>query len=85
MTIVNLNGEAITDADEFPASKAVHWPSGVVFACDYHATGIVKLGEVLGSHIPVSYAPPGSQCSNCINESKSHPRMQTTLSQKEEG
>ena len=70
--IVDMAGEPIKDAAEFPASKAVHWPSGVVYACDEHARGIVKLGEFMGSHIPVSYAPPGSQCCNCINESKAN-------------
>jgi hypothetical protein len=67
--IVDMSGEPIKDAAEFPASKAVHWTSGVVYACDEHAREIVKLGEFMGSHIPVSYAPPGSQCKNCENES----------------
>ena len=72
--IIDMTGGPCRDADEFPASRAVHWPSGVVFACDEHAAGLIKLGEVMGFQVPVSYATPGWQCSNCVNGQKGEER-----------
>ena len=55
-------------ANEYPATRVVHWPSGPVDACEKHARQLVGLANMLGSHVGVGVALPGAQCSNCINE-----------------
>ncbi len=56
--------------DEFPAMAVVHWPSGPVNACSRHAGELMALGRFMGTHIAVTKADDGAQCSNCINENK---------------
>ncbi len=53
---------------DFPATKIVHWPSGPVAACDEHAAQLVKVGNVMGSHIAVTFADESAECGNCRNE-----------------
>lgn len=55
---------------KYPATKTVHWPSGPVNACDEHASQLLGLAGFLGSHVGVTAAPDGAECSNCANEAK---------------
>jgi hypothetical protein len=52
------------------ATKIVHWPSGPVNSCDYHAESLRSLGNFMGTHIHVENAPAGLECKNCRNEIK---------------
>lgn len=48
----------------------VHWATGPVICCKEHAEELEGLGRFLGSHIVVSVAPEGGECSNCRNEGR---------------
>ena len=50
------------------ATYVAHWATGPVYACETHANQIVALGRALGSHVAVTFAEPGHECSNCKNE-----------------
>lgn len=55
----------------YPATKTVHWPSGPIHACDNHASQLVGLANMLGSHVGVTVAPEFAECTNCKNEKRS--------------
>ncbi len=57
-------------SQEFPATHTVHWPSGPVDVCGEHASQLIALGNVMGSHIVATVAPEGAECVNCQNEAK---------------
>ena len=54
---------------QFQATKLVHWPTGLTYACDFHAKALQKIGTAMGIHIHVEdYANDDKQCANCCNE-----------------
>ncbi len=55
---------------KYPAEYTAHWPSGPVNCCQLHANAIKNIGTLLGTHVAVTKAPEGSECSNCVNEAK---------------
>jgi len=55
---------------KFPATLTVHTPSGPTNACTHHAEKVVALFTFMGAYVNCTEAPEGSQCDNCINESK---------------
>jgi len=55
---------------KYPADRIVHWSTGEVLCCEEHGRALVKLGEVLGSHIPVTKLLEPAECKNCVNENK---------------
>lgn len=55
---------------KYPATCYAHWTSGPVPACDNHAQGLVKLGELLGIKVPLTRLPMPAECTNCVNENK---------------
>lgn len=52
------------------ATCVVHWPTGPVNCCDYHAKGLLALANILGLSLTVTKLTDKSTCSNCINEAK---------------
>lgn len=54
------------------ATKIVHWPTGPVSACDYHAEYFKQLGGFIGTHVHIQDIQAGqnTECSNCRNEIK---------------
>ena len=50
------------------ATHVAHWATGPVYACETHANQIVALGRFMGTHVAVTSAEPGHECSNCKNE-----------------
>ena len=51
------------------ATKLVHWPSGLTYACDHHAKALQKIGSAMRIHIAVEdYILDDKQCANCSNE-----------------
>ena len=51
------------------ATKLVHWPSGLTYACDHHAEALQKIGSSMRIHIAVKdYLLDDKQCANCSNE-----------------
>ena len=51
------------------ATKLVHWPSGLTYACDHHARALQKIGSAMRIHILVEeYAANNRECLNCYNE-----------------
>jgi hypothetical protein len=51
------------------ATKLVHWPSGITYACDLHAVALQKIGSAMSIHILVEdYANDDKECLNCFNE-----------------
>ena len=59
-------------ATVFPASMAVHCPSGIVYTCDDHGNKLLYIMNAMGFHVMHEAAPEGAMCSNCINESSHH-------------
>lgn len=55
---------------KFPAICHAHWSTGAVPACESHANSLVKLGEFMGLHVPLTTLPAPAECTNCINENK---------------
>jgi hypothetical protein len=55
---------------KYPATKTCHWVTGPVHACDDHAEQLLALGGFMGTHVAVTTAPDGAECSNCINENR---------------
>lgn len=55
---------------KYPATCHAHWATGAVPACDQHAKELVKLGEFMGAHVPLTKLPAPAECSNCVNENK---------------
>ena len=53
----------------FQATKLVHWPSGLTYACDHHAEALQKIGSAMKIHIAVEeYVGDSKECTNCSNE-----------------
>ena len=51
------------------ATKVVHWPTGLTYACDYHAGALRKIASSMGIHVSIEDHPSGlRQCTNCVNE-----------------
>jgi len=51
------------------ATKVVHWPTGLTYTCDYHATALRKIASSMRIHIAIDdYAGTETICINCINE-----------------
>ncbi len=51
------------------ATKAVHWPTGLTYACDYHAGALRKIASSMGIHVSIDDCPASQrQCTNCVNE-----------------
>lgn len=65
---------AQTQSDEGSAFSAVftmHCPSGATNACVKHARTIETLYQRMwGMRVQATKAPEGSQCDNCVNETK---------------
>lgn len=57
---------------KYPAACHAHWSSGPVPCCQDHAEKLVKLGDFMGIHVPLTKLPEGvePECTNCINENK---------------
>ena len=55
---------------KYPATCVVHWATGPVNCCDLHANGLLRLGEMLGTHVAVTKLESEAECSNCVNENK---------------
>ena len=58
---------------KFPAAFTVHWATGPTPCCVKHARALVRLGAMLGTHVPATAAAEGAECENCINEAKRTP------------
>jgi hypothetical protein len=51
------------------ATKLVHWPTGLTYACDHHAESLQKIASSMGIHIAIeSYHEGKMRCTNCDNE-----------------
>ena len=51
------------------ATKAVDWPTGVTYACDYHAEALQKIAASMGIHVATENCYDlDRQCTNCLNE-----------------
>jgi hypothetical protein len=51
------------------ATKLVHWPTGMTYACDSHAESLKKIGSSMGIHIAIDdYIEGEMLCANCLNE-----------------
>jgi len=51
------------------ATKEVDWPTGVTYACDYHAEALQKIGASMGIHVATKNCSDlDRQCTNCLNE-----------------
>jgi hypothetical protein len=54
---------------QFQATKLVHWPTGLTYACDYHAQALKKIASSMRLHIGIEdYPGDDNQCANCFNE-----------------
>jgi len=52
------------------ATKLVHWPTGLTYACDDHAKALKKIASSMRIHIAIEDYFEGEQlCINCLNES----------------
>jgi len=53
----------------YRATKLVHWPSGLTYACDHHAKALQKIASSMRLHIAVEdYIVDERHCTNCLNE-----------------
>jgi hypothetical protein len=51
------------------ATKLVHWPTGMTFACAHHAAALKKIASSMGIHIAIdNYTEGSTLCANCLNE-----------------
>jgi hypothetical protein len=51
------------------ATKAVHWPTGMTYACHHHAEGLKKIASAMRIHIAIDdYVEDERLCANCLNE-----------------
>jgi hypothetical protein len=51
------------------ATKRVHWPTGLTYACEQHATALSKIALSMRIHIPIDDYIEGERlCNNCLNE-----------------
>jgi hypothetical protein len=52
------------------ATKLVHWPTGMTYACAHHAASLKKIASSMGIHIAIDdYIEGKMLCANCLNES----------------
>jgi len=58
----------MAEKKQCPASCIVHWASGPLPACDKHAKALVRMGNMLGSHIAITKLEENQECSSCVNE-----------------
>jgi hypothetical protein len=63
-----MNPSLPESGPEFPAAFTVHWANGPVQCCVKHAQALIRLGNMLGAHVPATAAEPGGECINCKNE-----------------
>jgi hypothetical protein len=57
---------------KYPAICTVHWATGPTDTCDKHARALVALGNMLGTHVPVTKLEKESECMNCKNDPESN-------------
>ena len=51
------------------ATKLVHWPTGMTYACAYHAGSLEKIASSMRIHIAIDEYIEGKMlCANCLNE-----------------
>ncbi len=51
------------------ATKLVHWPTGMTYACTHHAESLRKIASSMGIHIAIeNYIEGDMLCANCLNE-----------------
>ena len=51
------------------ATKLVHWPTGMTYACAHHAESLKKIASSMGIHIAIdNYIEGKMLCANCLNE-----------------
>jgi len=51
------------------ATKLVHWPTGLTYACDHHAMALKKIASSMRMHITIDdYIEGKMLCTNCLNE-----------------
>ena len=51
------------------ATKVVHWPTGMTYACAHHAESLRKIASSMGIHIAIDdYIEGEFLCVNCLNE-----------------
>jgi len=51
------------------ATKLVHWPTGITYACAHHAESLRKIASSMGIHIAIeNYIEGDMLCANCLNE-----------------
>ena len=51
------------------ATKLVHWPTGMTYACTHHAESLRKIASSMGIHIAIdNYIEGEFLCANCLNE-----------------
>jgi len=53
-----------------PAVWTVHAPNGFLHTCESHANKLESLMRFMGASTSKTPAPEGTQCENCINETK---------------
>lgn len=55
---------------KYPATVNVHWVTGAVPCCEYHAKALIGMGKFMGSVVPASELLEPAECANCVNEHK---------------
>lgn len=53
---------------KYKATCIVHWSTGPVYACDYHARVLMVISNMLGGHIVRTKLDKEAECPNCVNE-----------------
>ena len=54
---------------QFKATKLVHWPTGLTYACDHHANALLNIASAMRLQIAVNdYVDDDRHCTNCLNE-----------------
>jgi hypothetical protein len=54
---------------QFKATKLVHWPTGLTYACDHHSQALQKIASAMRIHIAAEdYFGDDRHCTNCLNE-----------------
>ena len=51
------------------ATKLVHWPTGLTYACDHHAEALKRIASSMRIHVTIDdIVEHGKICTNCLNE-----------------
>ena len=51
------------------ATKLVHWPTGMTYACAHHAELLKNIASSMRIHIAIdNYIDGKMLCANCLNE-----------------